>query len=224
MSKFADLVGTLTGFFRIGLTGVRLENNAGNLRVRNSAGNADAQVTTSQLNNSGDSIVVGTTNTLTVSRNSTAAANYTLVAPPGKSTDGWYLRQKAGTGAGVVELEFAAVAGSSDKIATDTTSLAFGATSPVALFTLPANAVVQEVRVNVDTAFNGSPSLSIGVAGTTSKYVASNQIDLTMAAMSFAIYPALAANGSSENLIATYAAGGATAGAARIEVDYVIPA
>jgi hypothetical protein len=39
----------------------------------------------------------------------------------------------------------------------------------------------------------------------------------------FEVYPGIAANGSTESIIATYAAGGATAGAARIEVDYCVP-
>ena len=52
----------------------------------------------------------------------------------------------------------------------------------------------------------------------------SGQVDLTAAAGTiFEVDPGLTANGSTEDLIATYAAGSASAGAARILVDYVIP-
>ena len=66
--------------------------------------------------------------------------------------------------------------------------------------------------------------MSIGISGTTSKYMGSTQVDLTAAAATvFEVEPGLAAVGATENLIATYSAGSASAGAARILVDYVIP-
>jgi hypothetical protein len=93
------------------------------------------------------------------------------------------------------------------------------------MFTLPPDAVVRRVAVVVDTAFDGTPSLSVGVTGTTSKYMGSTQVDLTAAAGTvFEADPGLDADGSSEDLIATYSAGGATAGAARILVEYGVPA
>ena len=130
----------------------------------------------------------------------------------------------ASAAGGTITLEWTTVAGGTDKVVCDTTSLAFGATSPVAMFTLPANAVVKKVQVIIDTSFNGTPSLSIGISGTTSKYMGSGQVDLTAAAGTiFEVDPGQVANGSTENLIATYSAGSASAGAARILVDYVIP-
>jgi hypothetical protein len=92
------------------------------------------------------------------------------------------------------------------------------------MFTLPSGAVITAVRVVVDTPFNGAPSLSVGITGTTSKYMSSTQVDLTADAKTvFEVEPGEPAPGGAENLIATYAAGGATAGSARILVDYVIP-
>lgn len=224
MSKFSDFLGTQLQAFRIGIQGVRLKNVSGNLAVRNTSDSADAQLTASQVNNTGNDIVVGSTNTLTLSRNGSTASPLKVVFPATKGTDGQFFRVKAGTAADTIEFEAASIGGSTDKQTTDTTSFAFGSTSPVNLFTLPANAVVLAVRVIVDTAFNSTPSLSIGITGTVSKYVAANQLDLTSPATTgFEIYPCLPANGSTENLIATYASGGATVGAGRIEVDYVIP-
>ncbi|MBW4469319.1 MAG: hypothetical protein KME45_03545 [Stenomitos rutilans HA7619-LM2] len=232
MSKVLDVIATSLSKFQIAIGGVTLKNSSGNLLVRNPADSADAAVTASQLNNSGDAIVInsdaastGTDWALTIGRNPAATAAVTLYAPPAKGTDGFFLRQKAGTAAGVLELELASTSGASNQLTTDTTSLAFGTTSPLTLFTLPANAVVEAVRVIIDTPFTGgTPSLSVGITGTTSKYMSSTQVDLTATAQTiFEVYPGRTANGSSENLIATYAANSASAGAARIEVDYAIP-
>ena len=116
-----------------------------------------------------------------------------------------------------------AAAGSTAACVTeDTASLAFGTTSPLTLFTLPANAVIRDIRVIVDTAFNGTSTVSVGVSGTTSKYAGTGDVDLTTA-NEYVISPGLTANGSTEALIATYSAGGASAGAARIIVAYSVP-
>lgn len=225
MPKFADLFGTLTNAFRIGINGVRLRNLSGTLSIRNTNDTADAGLTAAIVNVSGEQIVInsdaagtGNDRLLTLQRNASQGANLTLTFPANAGSPGQVL-QTDGTG----NLSFVAAGSTSQCVTTDTTSLAFGSTSPVAMFTLPANAVVQAVRICVDTAFNGTPSLSVGIAGTTSKYVASNQFDLATVGQ-YEIYPSLAANTVSENLIATYSAGGASAGAARIEVDYAIPA
>jgi hypothetical protein len=132
MSKFLDLLGTSLSRLQIAIGGVNLKNSAGNLLVRNPADSADAAITVSQANVSGDQIVINSdaANTgadwlLTLQRNAAATAALTIVTPPAKGTDGHVLRQKAGTGAGVLELELAAVGGSTNQLAVDTTSLAF---------------------------------------------------------------------------------------------------
>ena len=85
-------------------------------------------------------------------------------------------------GSGTGKLAWATMAAGSDKVVTDTTSFAFGAGATINMYNHPANAVVERVRVIVDTPFNGTPSLSVGIAGTTSKYLGSGQVDLTAAA------------------------------------------
>jgi hypothetical protein len=131
------------------------------------------------------------------------------------------LAQKAGTGAGIIEFEFVTTGStaSSDKL--DTTALAFGSASPVAMFSTGATDVIEYIEVIVDTAFNGTSTMSVGIAGTTSKYVAATQVDLTTAGK-YVINPGLPAQGA-EALIITYAAGGASAGAARVLVHYASP-
>jgi hypothetical protein len=225
MTMFSDLLGTLVSKFKIGITGVTLKNSSENLLVRNASDTADANVTAAKLLNTGNTIDIGTTNVLTISKNATQSGPVTIIYPAGKSTDGQVLAQKAGTAANVIEFEFVTSANTSQCLTTDTTSLAFGSGATIAMFNLPAAAIVEAVRVVIDTTFNGTPSISVGIAGTASKYLASNQVDLTAAATTvFEVYPGKAAAGSVEALQIAYTAGSATAGAARVEVDYVVPA
>jgi hypothetical protein len=225
MSLWSDLIGTTRSFFRIGFAGPRLKGNGGALDVRNAGDTAHVDLTAAVLKATGDSIEInadaadtGTDRKLTIARNAAASAGLTLVAPPAKGTDGYVLRQKAGTAAGVLELELVApAAGDSGTLIVETTALAFGSSSPLALFDLPATGVIDRITIVIDTAFNGSPSLSIGISGQASKYAAATDIDLTQPAGTvIVLHPGLAAPGTVESLIATYAAGGASAGAARI--------
>lgn len=227
--RFLDLLGTTFTKLQIGLgsAGATLKVASSKLRARNTADSADVPVVGSVIAASGDYLelnedaaAAGADWKYTLARPSsgmTAAVTLTLPADDGSPS-------QALTTDGSGNLSWTTVAAGTDKTVTDTTALAFGSTSPVSMFTLPANAVVEEVRVIIDTAFNGTPTLSIGVSGTTSKYMAATQVDLTATATTiFAVSPGITANGSSESLIATYSAGSASAGAARIEVDYVIP-
>ena len=52
------LLGTVSSSFKVGLSGVLLKNASGNLLVRNNADSADASVTASLVNVSGDSLVI----------------------------------------------------------------------------------------------------------------------------------------------------------------------
>jgi hypothetical protein len=217
MGIWQDLLGTTATFFRVGKGGPGIKNNSGVIEVRNAADSAYSSLKASQLD------IDANSNTLTLDAISTLAAN-TIVRFPGKSTDGFFLRQKAGTPANEIEFEFAAVANSADKVSVDTTDLNFGSSSPVTLFTLPANAVIDNVTVIVDTPFNGTPSLTVGITGTLAKYLTAQQVDLTSATgTSWVVHPGLIASASAESLIATYAAGGATVGAARVLIKYVVP-
>lgn len=231
MGLWQNLFGTVNSYFKLGLSGVRLKNSGGNLLVRNTGDSADAEVTASKANISGDDLVLnsdaagsGNDWAHTLRRNTSATAALVLVTPPAKGTDGHVLRQKAGTSSGVLELELAA-AGTTDQCCTvDTTSLAFGSSSPVTMFTLPANAVVEKVQIVVDTAFDGTaPTVSIGVSGTTSKYMPATAVDLKTTG-EYEYHPGLTADGGTNAIIATYSADSSSAGAARILVHYSVPA
>lgn len=230
---FRNLLGTINTSFQFGLGGVKGKTVAGKFRARNPADNADAPVVGSIIAASGNDIVLNESATGTVAdwlytlrRPATGQSEArTVVFPPGNPAVGQALQVAAyNSTTGVVTLDYLTIAAGTDKEVVDTTTIAFGSTSPVAMFSLPANAVVRLVTVIIDTAFNGSPSLSVGVAGTTAKYLGSTDVDLTQGAgTSFEIGPNLNSVGAVEALIATYTAGGATVGSARILVQYVIP-
>lgn len=222
-----DLVGTTKSFLRLGFSGVRLKNSAGNLVVRDSGDTADAEVTASKVNVSGnvlelnsDAAGVGADWKFTLQRAAAGmTAAVTLTLPVDDGTPNQILQTD---GSGVLSWASAGSTASSDKI--DTTSLAFGTASPLALFSTGAADIIDSVEIVIDTAFNGAPTLSIGIVGTTSKYGSATDIDLTqVAGTTIQLHPGLVAQGI-EALIATYAAGGASAGAARILVHYATPA
>lgn len=225
---FSDLFGTTKAFFKIGgTTGVRLKNSAGDLLVRNTGDSADAAITASKVNVSGDVVDINSD-----AAGSAADWKYTIQRPAAGMTaavtltlpvdDGTAGQVLATDGSGVLSWTAAGSTSLADKL--DTTSLAFGTASPVAMFTTGAADIVDYIDIVIDTAFNGTPSLSIGISGTTSKYSSTTDVDLTAAAGTvFTIHPGLDAQGA-EALIATYVAGGATAGAARIIVHYATPA
>jgi hypothetical protein len=228
MGLFSDLLGTTRAYFKIGgTTGVRLKNSSGDLLVRNTADSADSAITVSKANVSGDVIDInsdaagsGADWKYTLQRPAAGmSAAVTLTLPPDDGSPG----QVLGTdGSGV--LSFVSAGSTASSLKLDTTSLAFGTASPLAMFSTGAGDVIDKVEVIVDTPFDGTPSLSVGITGTTSKYMGTGDVDLTaVAGTVFEVHPGLNAAGA-EALIATYAAGGALAGAARILVHYATPA
>ena len=225
MSKFSDLIGTSLSFFRIGLTGPRIKSNAGTIEIKNAIDSAFVgvkalivQATGNAIELNANAAATGADHKYSIVRPGTGmAAAITLTLPATTGTAGQVL-QTDGTG----NLSYVSAGSTASCQTTDTTSIAFGSTSPITMFTLPINAVVNNVRVIVDIAFSGTPSLSIGVVGTTSKYMAANQMDLSVIGV-YESYPGLTALGTPESIIATYSAGAASAGAGRIEVDYSVP-
>jgi hypothetical protein len=225
--KWSDLVGTVVSYFKIGIGGVRLKNSSGNLLIRNTGDSGDAEITASKVNVSGNDLVLnsdaagsGADYKITLTRPSSGmSADVTLTLP---ATDGSANQVLQTDGDGV--LSWASAGSTSACITADTTSVAFGSSSPVTAFTLPANAVVDRVVVKVDTAFNGTaPTISVGVSGTTSKYMPATANDLT-ATGEYEYHPNLTADGSTNDIIVTYSADSSSAGAARVEVHYSIPA
>jgi len=225
---FESLLGTMASYFKIGGTsGVRLKNSSGNLLVRNTGDSADAEITASKVSISGEILDI----------NSDAAGSgddwkYTLQRPTSGMTAAVTLTLPVDDGSpnqvlqtdGSGNTSWATASSTAACTTRDTTSLAFGSSSPVSMFTLPANAVIEKVTTIVDTAFNGTaPTMSVGVSGTASKYVGSSDVDLKTAG-AYVVYNTNTANGSTEALIITYSADSSSAGAGRVIVDYSVPA
>jgi hypothetical protein len=231
MGRILDLIGTSVTKFQIGLLGPFLKNNSGAVDVRNAADSAWVLLRALNIAVTGDSLTLneqatssGASWKFTLSRPSAGMTHdLTVIMPSGDPSVGQALTV-ASFASNIITLQWSAAASTSALVAVDTTNLAFGTSSPLTMYTAPANAIHTEFEVIIDTPFNGTPSLSIGITGTTSKYMGTGQVDLTAAAgISFGVQPNLAAPGSTENIIATYSAGGATAGAARILGFYCIP-
>lgn len=224
--KWSDLAGTMRALLQIGGTsGVGLKNNSGNLSVRNAADNADASITTSQVNVSGESIVLnsdaaqtGADWKVTITRAITGmVSNLTFTLPSSTGSSGQVL-QTDGSG----NLSWVSPTTSASSIKVDTTSIAFGDGATISMFSTGSTDIINKIQVCVDTAFNGtSPTLSIGIAGSVSKYMGTGDLDLKTVGV-YEITPGKTAQGV-EALIATYSASSSSAGAARILVEYSTP-
>lgn len=224
MSIFMDLKGTSQASFQIQKNGPRFSNVTGTLQARNAADNAYADIWGAILKAASDSMIinadaagVGADWAYTIARpTSGMSAALSLTLPPSAGSNGYVLTTD---GSGV--LSWSAPSAPAGVMKVNSTALAFGDASPKALFSLPANAVVDEVKVIVDTAFNGAPTLAIGIVGTTNKYMDTTDVDLTSGANdSWSAQKNNVAVGSIEALIATYVQGAASSGAARIVVKY----
>lgn len=86
---------------------------------------------------------------------------------------------------------------------------------------LPTNATVSKILVNVTQAFNSpTATVSFGVTGQLAELGATTESDL--ATVGVYVIDCFKTYASNEQLLATYVAGGATAGAAAVEVHYSI--
>lgn len=227
--RFLDILGTTYSKIQLGIDSAALNLKAASnkVRARNKADSADAPLVGSVIAASGDFLELnedaagsGADYKMTLARPAAGMVAARTITLPGEAPIAGFAVITDASG----NWSYGVVAAGNDKIVTDTTSIAFGSTSPTVMFTLPANAVISDVAVVVDTPFNGAPSLSVGITGTLSKYLASTQVDLTQAATTaFEVQPGLASVGTTEAIIFTYSAGGASAGAGRILVSYSIP-
>jgi hypothetical protein len=225
----SNLFGTLKTTFQLGKGGPKLKNNAGVVEARNAADTDYVALRALLVSIFGQDLVLnagaagaGDDWTLTISRADTGQTENLQIVWPGPSPANGQVLAVDSIAAGVVTLEWVSVAAGGDNVKVDTTALEFDSASPVAMFTLAADGIAQDISVIIDTPFDGAPSLSIGVTGTLSKFMASTEVDLTDAAGTiYHVKVAVPPEGGNQDLIATYAAGGATVGAARILTNYV---
>ena len=178
--------------------GVVLKNVSGNLEARNAADSADATITGSEFLASG------------------MTGAWTLTLPTSGGTVGQVLSTD---GAGTTSWIDAASGATDTTIQTD---LNFGDGSTVASFTLPIGGIILSVDLVVDTSFDGTPSVSIGIAADHSLFLGSGDANLSIAA-GWNTQPNIPGAGSAEPVIIYYSAGGATVGSARALITYATP-
>lgn len=227
--------GTSQSHFSVGTanpaggTGVILLNSSGNLIVKLSDQSATSNVTGAEFLATGniglvmnsDATSTGSDWKLSIARPSSGmTADWTLTLPTTAGSAGQVLSTD-GSG----NTSWVSASSTAQCWTVDTTNVAFGSSSTISAFTLPANAVVLEVQVIVDTPFDGTANLSVGVSGNASKYFGAGMSSLQTDATSvFSYAPGIPADTSSEAIEIAYSAGGATAGAARVLVSYAVPA
>ncbi len=112
-----------------------------------------------------------------------------------------------------------------------TNTIAYTDSTAVTIGTIPANAQIIDINIDVTTAFNAASTntITVGKSGTAAAYVASTSIGSAGRASvaTTGVYSAWADVGSAEvPVIATYAQTGtaASAGAARVTIVYRSPA
>lgn len=227
-----DLIGTTLGKLQHGIAGPFTKNISGDIAARNAADNAYATMRALLFATYGNDFELnsgaassGADWKFTFRRPSSGMTGaVVLVMPPDVAPTVGQAMTIASVSAGVITMQWTTIAAGTDKIVVDTTAYAFGTSSPITQFTLPANAEILVIENIIDTAFDGSPTLSMGITGTTSKYAPSSAWDLTAAAKTrFKYHPNEPASGSPVNLILTYAAGGSTVGAGHVLTHYAIP-
>ena len=230
MGLWQDIIGTTKTFFQIGVGGVKLGNSSGNLTVKDNS-NADRQITVSKANVSGDSIELnsdaagtGADWKYTLQRPTTGMGGHVvLTLPPNDGSPGQILMTD---GSGVSTWVDPSL--STPQLTCDTTILNWDSPSTVSMLNLPIGAVVDKLKVVIDTPFDGTaPAMSVGLAGSASKYMASSQVNLQGSAEeSYESNPGKAVvSGAPEACqIAFAAAVGGSVGSARVMIFYVIPA
>ena len=207
----SDLIGTMQNFFRI--ASIRLKNNSNVLEVKNVADDTFYPVKASSLHLPG-----ATSGLITIT--APAAAGTQIYEFP--ADDGSTGQALTTDGNGILTWETIAIA--TTQVKSESELISHGDTSPTVMFTPPANAHIKKVIVDVEEAFNGTtPSMSVGVAGTTSRYMTTTEIDLTLVTV-FEVTPMYEEDGTPEEIIVSFVPGaGHTTGIARVTVEYANP-
>ena len=219
MRFLSDLAGTLLNSFRIGLN--RLISAAGVITARNKDDTEDVAVRAREFHirdpNSGFVYRV------TVPANSPAylSGDLDFVLPPDNGSSNQALLTD---GAGNTYWGSVATGSNAMKSQEEVITPASGTSTSV--FIPPQGAIIHRVVVGVETAFDGAPTIQIGVTGQTARYMQSTQNELDVISQIWENQPMYKeddATPSNREVLITFAAGGATVGSARVVVTYSNP-
>ena len=210
--NFLKLDGTTSSKLQLNAaaSGVVLKNNSANLDVRNAADTAYATVNLAEM------LLHGATYNVGFLPSGSATTSYNLTMPVDAGSVGQVL---ATDGAGNLSW-IPSSSGATD--VTIQTALAFGDGASVASFTLPANGVILSCEMIVDTAFDGTPTASVGVSSDHSLFMGTGDMNLTISA-GWNSEPNVAPNVAALPVLIYYSAGGATVGGARLLINYSVP-
>ncbi|MBA3684650.1 MAG: hypothetical protein H0W72_05350 [Planctomycetes bacterium] len=212
LRTISDLVRTMSTYFRFGT--VRLKDSSGVLEVKNAADAAYVPAAASRIDLKGS-----TSGETGFQAPATAGAANIYTLPTADGSSGQVLQTN---GSKVLAWATVATGSNADKSYTDT--IAYNNSSPVTMFTPPALAHIKRVIIDVGTAFDAvAPSISVGVAGTTSRYMGTTDVDLATVGV-YEVQPCYEEDGTPEPVIITFAAGtGGTVGSAIVTVEYANP-
>lgn len=226
MAVFMDLKGTSQSTFQLGKGGPKLKNSAGVFEARNAADSSYVDLVAAILKAASDSIELnsdaagsGADWKMTLARPASgmsAAVTYTLPAAPVNG----YVLSTDGSG----NLSWVAAASTANSSSADSTSFVFSDSSPISLFTLPANAIIDKIQIIIDTQFDDAATITVQGVTSSRTYALAVDSDLQGSARDvFEIHPGYQATVASDVLQATLTPGSSTAGAGRVVVYYVIP-
>lgn len=207
----SDLVRTMASYFRIGT--IRIKDSGTVAEIKNSDDSSYVPVSLSKLK------VYGSSSGCVVFSASPVTTSVEYRLPGADGTSGQVLSTDASG-----NLSWTTVAVASNQVLSHSENVLFNSSTPIVIFTPPANSFIQKVIVDVDTAFDATGvNLSVGVVGTTSRYMGTTDIDLATVAV-YEVEPMYQEDGTPEQVIITFNAGsGGAAGSCYVTVIYSNP-
>jgi hypothetical protein len=207
----SDLIGTIRAYFKIAT--VRLKDSSGVLEVKNSGDTAYANANAHTLGIAGSNA----SNKVTLTAPAGLGGNVALVLPPAVGTLGYVLSDTDGAGT----LGF--VAPTSNAATIQVEEFTQATSSPITILAPADDSVITRVIVVVDSAASaGSPTLSVGVAGTAGRDMAATDNNLKAAGI-YEVNPMTDVGTDPGDIIATLVPDSQTF-SGRVYVEVTVPA
>lgn len=206
----SNLVRTMQTRFQIGI--VRLKDSSGVMQMRNAADSAYVALAALNLRVQG----ANATNAVVLAAPAALGSDLTITLPPDVGSSG-YVLQTDGAGTTI----WAAVSTNADLVQVE--SFTEATSSPLTIFTPPANAIITDVVIDVSVAAGGgAPTVSVGVSGTVARDMATTESDLKIVGR-YQVNPDTAVGGSPAAIILTITPASQTF-TGKVYVKYTNPA
>jgi len=206
----STLVRTMQSYFRIGT--IRLKDDSGVVAARNAADTAHADISANQVRvkgaNASNAVILGAPAGL--------GGNATFVLPSADGATGQYLKTN---GSGT--LSFGDPGSSADQ--TQAEAFTQASSSPLTIFTPPANAVIRQITIEVTSAASGgSPTVAVGTVADPDAYMDELESDLKETGL-YTVYPLANVGASPAAVVLTITPSGQTF-TGNVYVVYTVPA